>query len=145
MQSSKQTHLIGMVLHLHHKLHNVYAKILEPYGLIPRQFGVLRTGSMGQALSQTKLSQIFMLDKNIVGMMIDALEGRELIQRQQNPKNRRENLIITTDKGEALVAEVESKLLQAQRECCWALSEEEFANLCEYITKINVCSPIEKQ
>lgn len=39
--------------------------------------------------------------------MIDALASRGLLERKQNPKNRRENIISTTKKGKELVAKLE--------------------------------------
>ena len=52
-------------------------------------------------------------NKSVVMRMLDSLEKKGLIQRTVNPKDKRENLLLITDLGEAVIKEyyqIEEKL-----------------------------------
>ena len=128
-------HLSGISLHLHHILHDAYSKILEEYSLVPRQFGLLKIGCR-MSFSQTQSAKFILLDKNTVGVMIDALASRGLLERKQNPKNRRENIISTTKKGKELVNKLEPMLLKAQREVFSFLKDKDYEIFCSYMQDV---------
>ena len=39
------------------------------------------------------------IDRTTIGQLIDNLAAKDFIRRQQNPKDRRQNLILLTDEG----------------------------------------------
>lgn len=68
--------------------------------------------------------------------MIDALASRGLLERKQNPKNRRENIISTTKKGKELVNKLEPMLLKAQREVFSFLKDKDYEIFCSYMQDV---------
>ncbi len=66
------------------------------------QWAVLVTLYHKGGQSQKYLGYITMMDKTAITRLIDALEQQEILMRQQNPEDRRENLIFLTNKGKGL-------------------------------------------
>lgn len=68
--------------------------------------------------------------------MIDALASRGLLERKQNPKNRRENIISTTKKDKELVDKLEPMFLKAQREVFSFLKDKDYEIFCSYMQDV---------
>lgn len=83
---------------LRERLSQEFDKRVVPLGLIHKEAGILWICSQ-QDCSQVELCEFALSDKNYVRMYIDDLESKGLVQRKQNPANRRENLISLTPKG----------------------------------------------
>jgi DNA-binding MarR family transcriptional regulator len=64
----------------------------------PEQVILMYLSSRDQ-VNQDAIAQYYMIDKGAIAKTISKLEEKELILRQQNPKNRRENLISLLPKG----------------------------------------------
>ncbi|WP_334092337.1 MarR family winged helix-turn-helix transcriptional regulator [Helicobacter typhlonius] len=79
-------------------LSSEFDRRIAPLGIIHPQAGILWQ-SHQQASSQTNLRGSALSNKNYVRMYVDDLESKGLATRKQNPKNRRENLIVLTPSG----------------------------------------------
>lgn len=66
------------------------------YNLTPEQFLVMDTLWMEGVLTQQQIADITLRDKNSIVKLIDGLEGKKLLRRVSNPKDRRQNLIKVT-------------------------------------------------
>lgn len=60
----------------------------------------------GDPPSQNKLSQMLCVERSYIVKIIDTLEQDDLLIRQVNPTNRRENLLVLTELGLELVNKV---------------------------------------
>lgn len=109
--------------------------VLTQFGFTDgREVGILFI-AMDTQLSQTEIANIVEIDKNTTRFFIDDLEQRGLLQRQKNPTNRKENLIIITPEGKKQAKKIFSATLQHERELLRALSDEEFATLHKLLAK----------
>ena len=75
------------------------------------------------ALSQTKLGASLQMGRASAGSLVDDLEKRGLVQRQEDPSDKRIWLVALTDKGKALTAEIDQRHRKV-RECYPSVSNE---------------------
>ena len=57
-------------------------------------------------MSQDAVASALCLDKTTVAKALLSLEGKGYIQREQNPENRRKNILSITDQGRTTIADV---------------------------------------
>lgn len=116
---------------LYDALEPIYAK----YELDFRQAGILFMG-LSASLSQTHIAKLARTDKNTIGVMIDSLQERGLLERKQNPKNRKENLILLTKKGQNLALKLQKDIAKAQKEALGILPQARYSELCEGLSSV---------
>ena len=116
---------------LYDALEPIYAK----YELDFRQAGILFMG-LSANLSQTHIAKLARTDKNTIGVMIDSLQERGLLERKQNPKNRKENLILLTKKGQNLALKLQKDIAKAQKEALGILPQVRYSELCDELASV---------
>ena len=75
---------------------------LKPFNLTPMQFTILSTMYRWQGLSSAELSRRFNVTPQTMGEMIGNLERRGLVERAQDPANRRALRLNLTEEGARL-------------------------------------------
>lgn len=106
---------VAVYLNLAHcKFKQYVGGIFKRYGidLTPEQFLVIDTLWKKDTISQQKLADILMKDKNSITKLVDAMEKKKLVMRVADENDRRQNLIALTQKAkdmENLVTEVAIK------------------------------------
>ena len=103
----------------------VFSQGAQPHGVTPVQFAVLQLLEHMPGIDQRTLAQEVGFDKATIGGVIDRLEARGLLLRQQTPKDRRVKLLNLTDAGKELLQALMPIALQAQRHMLDPLSDEE--------------------
>ena len=91
---------VGMFLNLvHNRFKQYVAGIFDEHGfdITPEQFLVMDTLWDEGVLTQQKIADYLLKDKNSVVKLVDGLEERKLVRRVSNPKDRRQNLIEVTE------------------------------------------------
>ncbi len=101
------SHIIGKKLLEH------FQTMLEPYALEYRQAGVL-WHCYESPQTQTQIAAMGEMNQNYARIFVDRLEQMGLVQRVQNPKNRREKLICLTQKGKEVAVQTYQLHLQSQ-------------------------------
>ena len=84
----------------------LWARMLAGHGLAPGHFGVLMSLHRLGALSQQQLSRAAGLDPRNAVVILDALEERELLERQPDPRDRRRHAVRLTPAGTRLMAQL---------------------------------------
>lgn len=87
-------------------------------------------------VSQDNIAGALMLDKTTVAKALSAMESKGLIQREQNPRNRRENVIRITEIGRTNVSDSIHIYDRWLSELCSCLSPEERRQLDGYFDRI---------
>ena len=72
---------------------------LSPLELTPRLFGTFDQIARCEPLSQRTLGDLRRIDRTTIVAQVDHLEKLGLIRREDNPNDRREYALVTTDKG----------------------------------------------
>lgn len=82
-----------------------FSDTLRPYGISPRQFGVLASIAHQGPQSQQKLGERLGIDRTSMVNIIDTLENMNLVDRVRDRDDRRRYAITLSKKGDALVRE----------------------------------------
>lgn len=88
-------------------------KALAEFGLRERSYSVLRLACSGLEPTQRELADFLALDPSQIVSLIDDLEGRGLVSREQGRTDRRQKIVLATPEGERLHAKAEA----AMKEC----------------------------
>ena len=87
-------------------------------------------------VSQDAIAAALMLDKTTVAKALSTMECKGLVGREQNPLNRRENIIRITQAGKANVSDSIDLYDTWMSEICSCLSGEELQQLDSYFERI---------
>ncbi|MFT4212860.1 MAG: MarR family transcriptional regulator [Microbacterium sp.] len=75
---------------------------LAPHGLKVRQFSVLAIVADGLRPTQRELAEFLRLDPSQVVTLVDQLQSRDLLRREPDPTDRRNNVVVATPAGISL-------------------------------------------
>ena len=132
--------LIDRPGHLIRRLHQVHvALFLEECGaqnLTPIQFGVLTVLKDGKERDQVTIAYSIGIDRNTAADVISRLEKRQLLERPDNPLDRRTKLAQITASGQALVNTVVPGMIEAQKRLVAPLSDEEYEKFMSLTLKL---------
>jgi DNA-binding MarR family transcriptional regulator len=109
-----------------------FAERLAPLALAPQHAGILRMLGSAAGLSQRELAgRLGILPSRLVAL-VDELEEKGLVERKDDPGDRRSYALQLTDRGRATLDEIGRVAREHGDAICAALSEaerEELANL----------------
>ena len=80
----------------------------EPYGLRTGTFSTMALIAANPGCSQSEIARHIGMDKSIVVAIVDDLERNGLAERRRSTEDRRRNALTLTDKGDALMRELDS-------------------------------------
>jgi len=95
---------------------------LEPLGLEPRDFGLLRAVAAAEGSSQQALGEQQGIPASRMVGFIDALQERGLLERRPHPSDRRAHALYLTPAGRKLLGEAIAVASDFERELCAGLS-----------------------
>jgi DNA-binding MarR family transcriptional regulator len=117
--------------HLIRRLHQIHvALFLDECGkhdLTPVQFGVLTVLVDGEVRDQVTIAAMIGVDRNTAADVIRRLAKRALLERPDNPKDKRTKLAKITHDGIKLVEKVQPGMVKAQIRLIDPLTDEEYA------------------
>ncbi|MEW2165653.1 MarR family winged helix-turn-helix transcriptional regulator [Streptomyces sp. NPDC007084] len=91
------------------------AKALEPYGVHPKELGVLSViAADGAERSQNELASAVGMDRTTMVAVIDELEGRGLVERHRSARDRRRNVVTLTDAGAVCLRDADRARVEAE-------------------------------
>ncbi|MGT2907948.1 MarR family winged helix-turn-helix transcriptional regulator [Streptococcus dentiloxodontae] len=107
------------------KMDKVFSETIEQYAIDSRDYGILLTVLNHPSLTQAEIGDRMGIDRTTIGQLIDDLERKALLQRQKNPKDRRQNLLILTTTGEKIAREMWESMHKIEQEIVKNLTKEE--------------------
>jgi len=108
---------------------------LHDYGVgFPEQI-ILMYLSSSNGINQDAIAQHFMLDKGAIAKTLRKLEEKGMIERHQNPENKRENLISIAPEGRSILEEMGKALTEWNQYFFDGLSEDDI-NQYERLTNV---------
>ena len=114
---------------------------LQPYGVTSEQFAVLavllESVSDSAGITQKELSLRSQKDPTNVTRILNQLQRKGLIRRQENAEDRRSFVIHLTDKGKQLAAALVPIEEYVVRSVCNGLTDQEIIQLRAALTRIN--------
>jgi DNA-binding MarR family transcriptional regulator len=113
-----------------------FALILEPYGLEPREFGLLLRISLAQGSTQQAIGEMLGVPASRMVALIDSLEQRGLLERRLSPSDRRARALHLTDPGRLLLEQATRAAADFERAITAELSGQQRTHLLEALELI---------
>jgi DNA-binding MarR family transcriptional regulator len=114
---------LGFLLkHARERLGELTAEVLAPFGVTGRQVAVLIAVDDRVPLSQQEVARRLGVDRTTMVDLIDELEAKGLVQRRQDPADRRRNVVALTPAGTAALDGASRATRDAEQRFLAALS-----------------------
>ena len=111
--------------------------------LTPEQFLLIDLLWNQGPMSQQQLADQMQKDKNSVTKLVDAIERKGFVMRQQNASDRRSNTLVLTEKALELRDHAKQKGISILDEMLEGISEAELRSFLSTLNKLNVNMTIE--
>src|SRR5580693_9017058 len=132
----QDAHLGYLLKHAQLRFFELGAVALAPLGITGREAAVLRAIDAGRPVSQGEIARAMNVDRTTMVALIDDLQLKGLVQRRQDPDDRRKNVVELTDVGRGTVREAAESVRQAEREFLAPLSATEAAHFKKTLSKL---------
>jgi len=86
-----------------------FVRRLEPFGVEPRAYAVLKALSEDDGRSQRELSTQLGIHRNVMVTVVDRLEQQGLVKRMPHPADRRAFAVTLTDKARDLLPKLDAQ------------------------------------
>jgi DNA-binding MarR family transcriptional regulator len=113
-----------------------FAERLAKLNLVPSDAGILRIVGSTPAITQQALANTLGIVPSRLVSLIDDLESRELIERRDNPDDRRSYALHMTGKGRSTLEAIGRVAREHQQALLAALSEEEQRQLAALLQRV---------
>src|SRR5690625_5753392 len=111
-------------------------ELLAELDLNVRQFSVLALAASDLKPTQREMSAYVALDPSQIVALVDALEDRNLVKRETDPRDRRSKNIVATSEGEKLYRRARMITMTAEDHIMTKLTAEERDQLRALLTKV---------
>jgi DNA-binding MarR family transcriptional regulator len=115
---------------------SAFAARLRPLDLRPPDAGVLRLLARSPGESQRALADALGMHAPRLVALIDGLEGRGLVERRRDPRDRRNYAITLTDRGEKMWRQLSELARDHELALTAALNQKETAQLASLLRRI---------
>jgi len=85
------------------KIRDAYGEALEPLGIDGKQWGVMVVINERGSVSQHEIGKCTHIDRTTMVAVIDDLEQKGLVERQEHPTDRRSHALVLTPKGKEIL------------------------------------------
>ena len=109
------SHLGYLLKHVQLRFFELAAAALAPAGINGREAAVLRAIDNPQPLAQGEIARRMGIDRTTMVALIDDLQESGLVQRSQDPGDRRRNVVELTDLGQDITRQAAQAGEQAER------------------------------
>ncbi len=105
-------------------------------GLTPEQFLLVDLLWNQGPMSQQKIADMMMKDKNSITKLVDALEKKGLVVRKRDTRDKRSNTLILTEKAEQMKLGAKEYGISMLDKVLEGISEEELKSFLETLGKL---------
>jgi DNA-binding MarR family transcriptional regulator len=113
-----------------------FREVLAPLGLEPRDFALLRTVATAEGVTQQAIGERMGVKPSRMVAFVDSLEQRGLLERRQNPNDRRARELFLTEPGRELLARAFATAVAQEQRLTSDLSSEEREQLLELLARV---------
>jgi DNA-binding MarR family transcriptional regulator len=122
--------------HAYVRLAGLTGSALAPFGISGRECAVLIAIDERAPLSQQEVARRMGVDRTTMVALIDDLEGKGLVQRRQDPDDRRKNVVVLTEAGRTTLRGATAATEQAQQRFLAPLSGDQSATFTEALRAV---------
>lgn len=128
---------LGYLLkHAQMRMQELNADALAPFGIDPRELGILLVIAGHEPGSQQQAAQRLGIDRTSMVARLDALEEKGLVSRHPHAQDRRRNVVELTAAGRKTVAAANEASERAEAELLSSLAPEEGERLRRMLLEI---------
>jgi DNA-binding MarR family transcriptional regulator len=128
---------LGYLLkHAQLRMAELNAAALAPFGITGRELAVLLSIDSQAPLSQQEAARWLGVDRTTMVALIDELEGKQLVQRRQDPADRRKNVVALTPAGRGTLRKAGKASDEAERRFLAPLTGDQAAEIRESLRRI---------
>jgi len=120
------------------KVHRYYERKLSLYGITPSQFYVLSAVWEKDGVKFKDLAKSLEMDGSTLTSILDRLERQDLLERRDDPEDRRSLLVFLTEKAKQNIDEITCLAETLNQEIKEHFSDEEFATFERVLDKISL-------
>jgi DNA-binding MarR family transcriptional regulator len=113
-----------------------FRELLAPLGLEPRDFALLRGVAASEGVSQQAIGERMGVAASRMVAFVDGLEQRGLLERRQNPDDRRARALYLTPAGQELLGRAFAVAVEHEQRLCSELSAAEREQLLELLGRV---------
>lgn len=113
-----------------------FTETLAPLGLEPREFALMRAVSVAERQTQQAIAARLEIPPSRMVALVDALEVRGLVERRQNPSDRRAHELHLTARGIELLDGAFARAAAFELELCTGMSERQRELLLELLQRV---------
>ncbi len=113
-----------------------FRELLEPLGLEPRDFALLRTVANSEGVSQQAIGERMGIAASRMVAFIDSLEERGVLERRKNPDDRRARALFLTAKGRKLLERAFAVAVEHEQRLTSDLGAEEREQLLDLLARV---------
>ncbi|HBV89344.1 MAG TPA: MarR family transcriptional regulator [Desulfosporosinus sp.] len=119
------------------KVHRYYESNLSQYGITPSQFYVLSAVWERDGLKFKDLAKSLDMDGSTLTSILDRMERLDLVERRNDPEDRRSLLVFLTEKAKQKISEIAHLAEGLDQEIKERFSDEEFATFEKVLEKFS--------
>lgn len=119
------------------KVHRYYESSFSQYGITPAQFYVLSAVWENDGVKFKDLAKSLEMDGSTLTSILDRLERQDLLERRDDPEDRRSLLVFLTEKAKQSIAEITCLAEKLNQEIKERFSDEEFATFERVLEKLS--------
>jgi DNA-binding MarR family transcriptional regulator len=110
---------------------------LEPFGVEPRAYAVLKALSEDDGRSQRELSTQLGIHRNVMVTVVDKLEREGLVKRMPHPADRRAFAVTLTDKARELLPKLDAQGSAQEDEVTASLTDTERKAVLQHLQRMS--------
>lgn len=118
------------------KVHRYYESSFSQYGITPAQFYVLSAVWENDGVKFKDLAKSLEMDGSTLTSILDRLERQDLVERRDDPEDRRSLLIFLKDKAKQNITQITCLAEKLNHEIQERFTEEEFATFERVLEKL---------
>jgi DNA-binding MarR family transcriptional regulator len=115
-----------------------FRELLAPLQLEPREFALLRAVGAAEGQSQHAIGERLQIPPSRMVAFVDALEARGLLERRQDPNDRRTRPLHLTVAGRELLGRAFAVAVAHERDLCVDLDADEREQLLDLLQRVGV-------
>jgi len=117
-------------------LARLFHQVMAPIGLEPREFALLRSVAASEGVTQQAIAEQMGVAPSRMVAFVDALEERGLLERRQNPDDRRARALFLTQSGRELLDQAFATAVEHERRLTSDLTPDEREQLLELLSRV---------
>ena len=117
-------------------LARAFRELLEPLGLDPKVFAMLASVASSEGVTQQAIAERMRVAPSRMVAFVDSLEERGLLERRQNPDDRRARALYLTQSGRDLLGRAFARAAEHEKRLTSDLSDEERRRLLDLLARV---------